>query len=600
MARPSKSEHIQTSMKGIPPREYQVKEIIRCGKDPAYFIKTYVKIPHPVKGLIPFKTFEYQDDCVECFKQNRFVIVNKSRQLGLSTVSAAYSIWMAIFQPQKNILVVATKLEVAKLFIRKVDAMLKSIPNWLIMPKITAHSVRDIKFDNGSSIKAVPTSSDAGRGEAISLLIVDEAAHVEGIDELWLALQPTLSTGGSAILISTPNGVGNLFHSLWTRALKGDNGFKPVELPWTVQPERDQKWYEQQCAELGTERAIQQELLCSFLGSGDTFLSNTTMDLLASTVRDPLYIHPLHEDLWIWEKPEPDSKYVIAADVSSGAGKDYSTFHIINITNDSVIGEFQSNKIPSDHLADLLMKVGQEYNFAMLCPEQNSYGLIVAKSIKDANYPNLFYEKFKNIYSAYMTQQEIRPQDMPGIYTGPKNRDEMLAKLDTVLKNGQLRINSKRILEEFKVFIWKGNRAEAMKNYHDDLVMALAIGVSLFEVSGQTQYSQDEYSRAMLLSFARNNVSLTSNGYGGYGVSQEVKNLDMPMPVFVGNNFAQQQNRVTGAPGLLPTVSKVPATVQTDAFSELRKEMGLPQQQQSRPNQQPYINPNAEWDWVLR
>ena len=127
--KPLASSRAQTQNKNSPPKEYQIREILKCGRDPAYFIKTYVKIPHPVKGLIPFETFDYQDRCVESFKDNRFVIVNKSRQLGLSTISAAYSIWMAIFQQEKNILVVATKLDVAKLFIKKVDAMLRSVPN---------------------------------------------------------------------------------------------------------------------------------------------------------------------------------------------------------------------------------------------------------------------------------------------------------------------------------------------------------------------------------------------------------------------------------------------------------------------------------------
>ena len=88
----------------------QVQEIIKCGKDPNYFFKHYLKIQHPVRGLIPFDTFSFQDDCVDKFNEHRFNIVLKSRQLGLSTLVAAYSVWMAIFQREKNILIIATKL----------------------------------------------------------------------------------------------------------------------------------------------------------------------------------------------------------------------------------------------------------------------------------------------------------------------------------------------------------------------------------------------------------------------------------------------------------------------------------------------------------
>ena len=101
-------------------KQKQVAEIIKCGKDPAYFFNTYLKIQHPVKGLIPFNTYPFQDECVQDFIDNRFNIVLKSRQLGLSTLVSAYSVWLAIFQREKNILIIATKLAVAQNFISKV------------------------------------------------------------------------------------------------------------------------------------------------------------------------------------------------------------------------------------------------------------------------------------------------------------------------------------------------------------------------------------------------------------------------------------------------------------------------------------------------
>lgn len=158
----------------IPNKKHRIEEIIRCGKDAAYFLKTHVKISHKVKGKIPFHTYPYQEECLESFQENRFVIINKSRQMGLSTLTAGYSLWMALFHQEKNILVIATKLEVAKNFIRSVDGMLTSLPDWLIMPDIVGRSVKHIQFSNGSQIKAIPTSTDSGRSEGVSLLAIDE------------------------------------------------------------------------------------------------------------------------------------------------------------------------------------------------------------------------------------------------------------------------------------------------------------------------------------------------------------------------------------------------------------------------------------------
>ena len=194
----------------------QVTEIIRCGKDPTYFFNNYVKIQHPTRGTIPFKTFPFQDVCVQDFIENRFTVIVKSRQLGLSTLVAAYSVWLALFQKDKNILIIATKLGVAQNFIKKVKTMVSNLPAWLVLPQITLNNRQLLEFSHGSSIKAVPTSEDAGRSESLSLLIIDEAAFVRNFDELWTGLYPTISTGGRAIVLSTPNGVGGQYYKLFT------------------------------------------------------------------------------------------------------------------------------------------------------------------------------------------------------------------------------------------------------------------------------------------------------------------------------------------------------------------------------------------------
>ena len=124
----------------------QIKEIVQCGKDPNYFFKNYCKIQHPVRGLIPFDTFSFQDECVETFIDHRFSIILKSRQLGMSTLVAAFATWMVLFQKDKNILIIATKLSVAQNFIKKVKTILRNIPGWLMLPEITSNNKQLIEF----------------------------------------------------------------------------------------------------------------------------------------------------------------------------------------------------------------------------------------------------------------------------------------------------------------------------------------------------------------------------------------------------------------------------------------------------------------------
>ena len=106
----------------------------------------YVKIQHPNRGLIQFSLYEFQKESLDEFRENRFNVILKSRQLGLSTLVAAYALWMAIFQRDKNILIIATKLAVAVNFIRKVKTMLRSLPKWLILPQLVADNRQTLEL----------------------------------------------------------------------------------------------------------------------------------------------------------------------------------------------------------------------------------------------------------------------------------------------------------------------------------------------------------------------------------------------------------------------------------------------------------------------
>ena len=83
-------------------------EVVRCGKDPVYFSNHYAKISHPMKGLIPFDMYGFQEEAVRDFKKHRFNVILKARQLGISTTVASYVCWLLLFHRDKNILVVAT------------------------------------------------------------------------------------------------------------------------------------------------------------------------------------------------------------------------------------------------------------------------------------------------------------------------------------------------------------------------------------------------------------------------------------------------------------------------------------------------------------
>ena len=202
------------------------EEYLKCAQDPAHFMKKYCNIQHPTRGRIIFNLYPFQEKVLHLWRDNPYDIILKSRQLGISTLVAGYSLWLMLFHKDKNVLCIATKQETAKNMVTKVKFMFENLPSWLKIPAEENNKLT-LRLSNGSQVKAVSAAGDAGRSEAVSLLIIDEAAFIEGIAEIWASAQQTLATGGGAIVLSTPFGTGNWFHQTWVKAEAGENQFLP-------------------------------------------------------------------------------------------------------------------------------------------------------------------------------------------------------------------------------------------------------------------------------------------------------------------------------------------------------------------------------------
>lgn len=470
-------------------KDFMRQELLRCAKDPVYFMKTYVKIVHPTKGRLPFNTYPFQDDCVNAFLENRFNIILKSRQLGLSTVTAAFSVWFSLFNRDKNVLVIATKLDVAMNFIKKVMVVLNNLPPWFSSVfKIAGETKKSVTLNNGSSITAVPTSEDAGRSEALSLLIVDEAAIIRDFEEVWGAIYPTISTGGRAILLSTPKGASGQFYELWQQAVNQENDFNPITLPWNVHPEHDEAWFKKETRGF-SPRKVAQEFLCDFNASGETFLQVEDLDELRQMVKEPIEKTGPDRGLWIWERPQVGSRYFITADVSRGNAEDYSTFHVLKDGANEVVAEY-CGKMPPDELGAYLFEIAQSYNNALVCPENNTFGYSTIRTLSVLGYKNLYYEGKRPGYIP------TDPREVAGFSTQKNSREKILANLEKMIRNKAIRIYSNRTYLEFKTFIWVGPRARAQEGKHDDLIMSLAIGAWLLDPDSGS--STGDYAQAFL------------------------------------------------------------------------------------------------------
>ena len=510
------------------------KELLKCGRDPVYFIDNYVRITHPLKGLIQFKLYDFQKDAVKDFIDHRYNVLLKARQLGISTTISAYVAWLLLFHKGKNVVVMATKLNTAANLVKKTKLAIKSLPDWMLISKIVIDNRNSFKLDNQSEVKAISTSGDAGRSEALSLLVIDEAAIIEGLDELWAGLLPTLSTGGDCIIASTPKGVGNLFHKIYSESEQGINDFNHVCLPWDVHPERDHDWFEKECRNM-SKREVAQELECNFNMSGETLLTGEDLKRIKEGTAEPEYKTGFDRNLWIWETYDATKKYFLIADVARGDGQDNSAFHIFNSETMEQVAEYQG-KLPIDMYASLLYETSREYGFCLTVVENNSIGMSVLDKLRDLKHPNIYFSRKGTHEHVNQYLAEHQSTAIAGFATTVKTRPLIVAKLEELVRNKVIKVRSMRLFSELKTFVWNNGRAEALRGYNDDLVLAIAIACWVRETALIANHHEAEYKKAMLGSImtSKRVFDTRLKGQVGYRKNNSEKGYDFnSMPFFV-------------------------------------------------------------------
>ena len=497
------------------------QEYLKCASDPVHFMKKYCFIQHPQRGRVIFNLYPFQEKVLNLFNDNPYSIILKSRQLGISTLSAGYSLWLMLFNKDKNILCIATKQETAKNMVTKVKFMYENLPSWL---KIDAaeNNKLNLRLVNGSQIKATSASSDAGRSEAVSLLLIDEAAFIENIGEIWASAQQTLATGGGCIALSTPYGTGNWFHQTWTRAEAAENDFLPIKLPWYVHPERDEKWRKRQDELLGDPRMAAQECDCDFSTSGDIVFYPEYIEYYEkSYIKDPMERRGADQNLWVWESPDYSRDYMVVADVSRGDGKDYSACHVIDTQNNVQVAEYKG-QLGTKEYGHLLVGLATEYNEAMLVIENANIGWATIQVAIDRNYQNLYYSQKSGEANAssYFERYQDNSKKVAGFTMSSRTRPMVIGKFQEYLGDKGVTIQSKRLIEEMKTFIWRNGRPEAQSGYNDDLVMSFGIAMYIRDTALKFRQRGIELTKQSL-----NNMSTGQTKYvGGYQNNPNFKN----------------------------------------------------------------------------
>ena len=469
----------------------QREEYVKCALSFTYFAHKYGRITHPVHGLIPAIAYIYQRRVIDQYGKNRFNIISKFRQGGLTTFSVLWALWRCMFRKGQQILVMSKTDREAIVAGEVAKIALENLPSWL-KPTTDKENEHEKRFTTTNS-KLMFHTPAAARGKAITILIIDEAAFIPDMEKHWKAMYPVISTGGSCIVVSTVNGLGNWYQKAYYDAKSKKNKFNIIDLDYWWHPAyNNPAWVRDQKAQLG-EKGWLQEVLRSFLGSGETYISFNIITELDEDVRsrNPTLRQAFAKwtnkeerisdewrngALWFFKEPVDGHDYIIGVDCAEGIGDDgdNSCFEVIDMKTMEQVAQFYSNSVPPSVFAQILNEIGLYYNIAMIAIENMSVGGAVISSLEH----NLSYE---NLY------QEGKKNQSPGLKVGKNNRMLLLETLQHKLINRAVKINSTRFVDELKTFNFNAEkkRPEAVKGKHDDSIMALSIALYVCELQNR-------------------------------------------------------------------------------------------------------------------
>lgn len=451
----------------------QVAEFVKCARDPIYFIENYYKIVHVDHGLIQFNPYQYQKNIITTGIENRYLICKLPRQCGKTTVIAAMILWMVLFTENYSVAILAHKQDQATEILDRIKVAYEYTPLFL-QQGIIEWNAKSIELKNGSKIRASATSPSAIRGGSYNLVYLDEFAFVPPNmqEEFISSVFPTISSGKTTKLMitSTPKGM-NMFYKLWTDAEEKRNDFKFIDIHWSETPGRDEQWKKEQIA-LTSEMQFEQEYCCEFLGSTNTLISGNVLKQLTS--RTP---ELTTEYIRLFEKPKPDSTYLLTVDTARGLGLDYSAFIVLDITEMpyKVCLTYRNNRIEPYIFPDFVKQFAEHYNNALVLIETNDMG----QSVADILYKDLEYE---NVLATMPIKNSITisggfsKNSQLGCRTTKLTKRTGCASLKSIVENNKIVLNDFNIIYELMRFVSNNKDSYAAEEgTNDDLVMCLVI-----------------------------------------------------------------------------------------------------------------------------
>lgn len=326
--------------------------------------------------------------------QNQLVTVLKARQLGLTWLTVCYALWTMLFRPAATVLLFSKRDEEAiDLLNRRLKGVYSRLPRWMQATSVVSDSQHDWMLSNGSSAKSFPTTG--GRSYTGSLVIVDEADFVQDLDGLMNAVKPTIDAGGQLILISSvdKSRPDSPFKRIYRGSVEGGTGWTGVFLPWSARPDRDQRWYEAQIADIQARTGALDDLHQEYPATDTEALAPRTLDKRIPAPWIEACFQPMRPGLPdgapslpkldVYQPPVSGRLYVVGADPAEGnPTSDDSALTVM----DALTGEevaCMAGKFDPSVFAGYAATLARYYNQAGIMAERNNHGHAVLLWLSD-------------------------------------------------------------------------------------------------------------------------------------------------------------------------------------------------------------------------
>ena len=399
--------------------------------------------------IVPFVPYPFQRDLIATVEASPNVVVNKSRQTGISETISNWMLWRATREPGFTGIVFSKTQQDAGNLAGRIRLAATTLGP--LCPEFLTDSKLEVAFRGYGRVLFLPPTARAARGiPSASVIFADEAAFIDKAEEIYTAAAPTLSMLGDRgryIVVSTPNGRSGWFYQLWTN---GGDAWTKIRVHYSEHPvyAADPTWAERTREQRRlTERQWQQEYELSFEASDAGVFRH---DLLEQAARGE------------YSEGLATRTYILGVDPSFG-GDDYFTAVVVDVTDEvfQVVAMHHANNQSSEYNIRKTCDLIDDFNPVVVAIESNSGGRVVAEAIQA---------------TAYSANVEL-------VTTTATSKRTNTDRLVYLLEHDRLVLpNDEAFLTDFRNFRQdeKGRR-EAAHGFHDDIVMATAIALSQSE-----------------------------------------------------------------------------------------------------------------------